>query len=215
SLVFCPLGEPAAFPTRRSSDLRLSAQNIAFNEIARQAIVTDPEFHGGRYLEHGVVPRRGLMLARMLAHITYLSDEAMRAKFGRDLREGHIGYGFDVEFQVESYLRHQGMSFVDRFDANTYLVMTKALDYFDPAAEHGDNLAAAFAAIQARCLVVSFTSDWRFAPARSREIVDALVDAGKQVAYAEVESALGHDDFLMTLPHYVDTTRAFLAHLAT
>src|SRR5699024_3964756 len=146
----------------------------------RQAIASDPEFHGGRYLEQGVVPRRGLMLARMLGHITYLSDEAMRAKFGRDLREGHVNYGFDVEFQVESYLRHQGMSFVDRFDANTYLLMTKVLDYFDPAHAHGGDLAAAFAPVTARFLVVSFTSDWRFAPARSREIVDALVDAGKQ-----------------------------------
>lgn len=194
---------------------RLSAQNIAFNEIARQAIVTDPDFHGGRYLEQDVVPRRGLMLARMLAHITYLSDEAMRAKFGRDLREGHVNYGFDVEFQVESYLRHQGTSFVDRFDANTYLLMTKVLDYFDPANVTGGDLAAAFADVQARFLVVSFTSDWRFAPPRSREIVDALVDAGKQVSYAEVTSTLGHDDFLLTLPHYVQTTHAFLDHVAT
>jgi len=193
---------------------RLSAQNIAFNEIARQAIITDPEFHGGRYLEHEVVPRRGLMLARMLAHITYLSDEAMRAKFGRDLRQGKINYGFDVEFQVESYLRYQGMSFVNRFDANTYLLMTKVLDYFDPASAHDGDLAAAFAPVEARFLVVSFTSDWRFAPERSREIVDALVDAGKRVAYAEVASELGHDDFLLTLPHYVNTVRAYLSHVA-
>ncbi|MBS63806.1 homoserine O-acetyltransferase [Salinisphaera sp.] len=193
---------------------KLSAQNIAFNEIARQAIVTDPEFHGGRYYEHDVVPRRGLMLARMLGHITYLSDEAMRAKFGRDLRDGRISYGFDVEFQVESYLRYQGASFVDRFDANTYLLMTKALDYFDPAHAHGGDLAKAFAPVTARFMVISFTSDWRFAPARSREIVDALVDAGKQVSYAEVTSDLGHDDFLLTMPHYVNTLRAYLNRAA-
>ena len=193
---------------------KLSAQNIAFNEIARQAIVTDPEFHAGRYYEAGVVPRRGLMLARMLGHITYLSDEAMRAKFGRDLRAGRINYGFDVEFQVESYLRYQGESFVTRFDANTYLLMTKALDYFDPAHAHGGDLAKAFAPATARFMVISFTSDWRFAPERSREIVDALVDAGKQVSYAEVTSDLGHDDFLLTLPHYVDTLRAYLDRAA-
>lgn len=193
---------------------RLSAQNIAFNEIARQAIVTDPQFHEGRYYETGEVPRRGLMLARMLGHITYLSDEAMRAKFGRDLRAGRINYGFDVEFQVESYLRHQGESFVGRFDANTYLLMTKALDYFDPAHATGGSLAKAFAPATARFLVISFTSDWRFAPARSREIVDALVDAGKQVAYAEVESDLGHDDFLLTMPHYVNTMKAYMSRVA-
>ncbi|MGN8200011.1 homoserine O-succinyltransferase MetX [Salinisphaera sp. RV14] len=193
---------------------KLSAQNIAFNEIARQAIVTDPEFHEGRYYEKGVVPRRGLMLARMLGHITYLSDDAMRAKFGRDLRAGRINYGFDVEFQVESYLRHQGESFVTRFDANTYLLMTKALDYFDPAYATGGRLAEAFEPATARFLVISFTSDWRFAPARSREIVDALVDAGKQVAYAEVESDLGHDDFLLTMPHYMNTMKAYMSRVA-
>ncbi|MEQ8800138.1 MAG: homoserine O-acetyltransferase [Phycisphaerales bacterium] len=193
---------------------RLSAQNIAFNEIARQAIVTDPEFHGGRYYEHGVVPRRGLMLARMLGHITYLSDEAMRAKFGRDLRGGRINYGFDVEFQVESYLRYQGQSFVDRFDANTYLLMTKALDYFDPAARADGKLAQAFAPALARFLVISFTSDWRFSPARSREIVDALVDAGKHVSYAEITSDVGHDDFLLTMPHYIRTLNGYLDRVA-
>lgn len=193
---------------------KLSAQNIAFNEIARQAIVTDPEFHGGRYYEHGVVPRRGLMLARMLGHITYLSDEAMRAKFGRDLRDGRINYGFDVEFQVESYLRYQGQSFVDRFDANTYLLMTKALDYFDPAADYDHDLAKAFAKAAARFLVISFTSDWRFSPARSHEIVDALVDAGKAVSYAEIEADVGHDDFLLTMPHYVRTLGGYLSRVA-
>lgn len=193
---------------------RLSAQNIAFNETARQAIITDPEFHGGRYYEHDVVPGRGLMLARMIAHITYLSDEAMRSKFGRDLREGRIRYGFDVEFQVESYLRYQGEAFVNRFDANTYLLMTRALDYFDPAADAEGDLAKAFAPATANFLVVSFTSDWRFPPSRSREIVDALVHADKHVSYAEVESDVGHDDFLLTMPHYIRTLRAYLQQVA-
>ena len=193
---------------------KLSAQNIAFNEIARQAIITDPEFYEGRYYEHDAIPRRGLMLARMLGHITYLSDEAMRAKFGRDLRAGRIHYGFDVDFQVESYLRHQGAAFVERFDANTYLLMTKALDYFDPAEATAGDLARAFAPATARFLVASFTSDWRFPPARSREIVDALVDAGKAVSYVEVTADLGHDDFLLTMPHYVQTLRAYLARAA-
>lgn len=193
---------------------RLSAQNIAFNEIARQAIITDPEFHGGRYYEHDVVPHRGLRLARMLGHITYLSDEAMRAKFGRDLREGRINYGFDVEFQVESYLRYQGASFVNRFDANTYLLMTKALDYFDPANEADGDLARAFAPATARFLVVSFTSDWRFPPSRSHEIVDALVHAGKHVSYAEIASEVGHDDFLLTMPNYMRTLGGYLNGVA-
>ncbi len=193
---------------------KLSAQNIAFNEIARQAIVSDPDFHEGRYEEKGTAPRRGLMLARMLGHITYLSDSAMRAKFGRELRDGKLNFGFDVEFQVESYLRYQGRSFVDRFDANTYLLMTKALDYFDPAREHSDDLAAAFSGILARCLVVSFTSDWRFASERSREIVDALIAAGKDVSYAEIESDLGHDDFLLTQPDYIELLRTYLNGIA-
>jgi homoserine O-acetyltransferase len=193
---------------------RLSAQNIAFNEIARQAILSDPDFHDGHYYEHDVVPRRGLMLARMLGHITYLSDDAMRAKFGRDLREGKINFNYDIEFQVESYLRHQGQSFVDRFDANTYLLMTKALDYFDPAREFDNDLAQAFRQAQAKFLVVSFTSDWRFSPARSREIVKALVDARRDVSYAEIGSQLGHDDFLMTIPHYVQTLGSYLDRIA-
>ncbi|HXG27976.1 MAG TPA: homoserine O-acetyltransferase [Nevskiales bacterium] len=193
---------------------RLSAQNIAFNEIARQAILSDPDFHEGRYYDHGVVPRRGLMLARMLGHITYLSDDAMRAKFGRDLREGKINYNYDVEFQVESYLRHQGQSFVDRFDANTYLLMTKALDYFDPAREFDNDLACAFRQARAKFLVMSFSSDWRFSPARSREIVKALVDAKRDVSYAEIGSQLGHDDFLMTIPHYVQTLGSYLERVA-
>jgi homoserine O-acetyltransferase len=195
---------------------KISAQNIAFNEIARQAILSDPEFHEGRYYAHGVVPSRGLKLARMLGHITYLSDEAMRARFGRVLRDGdgQFNYNFDVEFEVESYLRHQGQSFVDRFDANTYLLMTKALDYFDPARDHGDDLAAAFRQARAKFLVASFAADWRFSPARSREIVKALVAAGREVSYAEIDSDLGHDDFLMPLPEYHRVLRNYLARVA-
>lgn len=194
---------------------KLTAQNIAFNEVARQAIMSDPDFHEGHYYDHGVVPRRGLMLARMLGHITYLSDDAMRAKFGRELREGKINFGFDVEFQVESYLRYQGRSFVDRFDANTYLLMTKALDYFDPAAQHEDDLAAALGQARARFMVLSFTSDWRFSPARSREIVQALVKAGREVSYAEVEAHHGHDAFLVPIPYYMDVFRGYMSQVAT
>jgi len=193
---------------------KLSAQNIAFNEVARQAIMTDPDFHDGRYYDHDTVPRRGLMLARMLGHITYLSDDAMRAKFGRELREGKINYGFDVEFQVESYLRYQGRSFVDRFDANTYLLMTKALDYFDPASIHNDDLSAALAEVTAKFMVISFTSDWRFSPERSREIVRALFDGGKQVSYAEIEAHHGHDAFLATIPHYMEVFNAYMDRVA-
>jgi homoserine O-acetyltransferase len=193
---------------------RMSAQNIAFNEIARQAILSDPDFHGGRYYAHGVVPSRGLKLARMLGHITYLSDEAMRERFGRLLRDGQFNFNFDVEFEVESYLRHQGQVFVDRFDANTYLLMTKALDYFDPAREFGDDLAAAFRGSLARFLVVAFEADWRFSPQRSREIVKALVAAGKQVSYAQIHSQLGHDDFLMPLPDYHRVLGNYLRRVA-
>ena len=181
---------------------KLSAQNIAFNEIARQAILSDPEFHGGRFYDHGVVPSRGLKLARMLGHITYLSDAAMREKFGRELKSGVMSFNYEVEFEVESYLRYQGQAFVDRFDANTYLLMTKALDYFDPARDFGGSLSAAFRKAAAKFLVIAFSSDWRFAPARSREIVRALVEAGRDVSYALVDSQLGHDDFLMPLPEY-------------
>ncbi len=181
---------------------KLTTQNIAFNEVARQAILSDPDFHEGHYYEAGVVPRRGLMLARMLGHITYLSEDSMRAKFGRELREGRLNFNFDVEFQIESYLRYQGRSFVDKFDANTYLLMTKARDYFDPAAAHDDDLAQALAGATARFLVISFTTDWRFSPARSREIVRALIRAGKQVSYAEIEAEHGHDAFLAPIPHY-------------
>jgi len=181
---------------------RLSTQNIAFNEIARHAIRSDPDFHAGHYYEHDVKPERGLMLARMLGHITYLSDDVLHARFGRELRDGKINFGFDVEFQIESYLRHQGESFVDRFDANTYLLMTKSLDYFDPAASFDGDLSAAVAGCKARFLVISFSSDWRFSPARSREIVRALLDCDHDVSYVDIESELGHDSFLLPIPGY-------------
>ncbi|MCW8829393.1 MAG: homoserine O-acetyltransferase [Gammaproteobacteria bacterium] len=192
----------------------LTAQNIAFNEVVRQALRSDPDFYDGRYYEHGVVPAQGLKIARMLGHITYLSDDAMRKKFGRELREGKISFGFDVEFQVESYLRYQGESFVERFDANTYLLMTKALDYYDPAAEHGGDLSAALQGVEAQFLVVSFTSDWRFSPERSREIVKALLDGDKTVSYAEVEAHHGHDAFLIPIPHYFDIFHAYMERVA-
>ncbi|HYG31881.1 MAG TPA: homoserine O-acetyltransferase [Methylophilaceae bacterium] len=190
----------------------LTAQNVAFNEVARQAIITDPEFHNGDYYEHGVVPRRGLRIARMLGHITYLSDDAMGAKFGRKLKDV-IKYSFDVEFEMESYLRYQGDKFAGDFDANTYLRMTRALDYFDPAADHGGDLSAALAKAKADFLVVSFTSDWRFSPARSREIVQALLDNELSVSYAEVTAAHGHDAFLMPDPHYHDILRAYFQNI--
>ena len=193
---------------------KLTAQNIAFNEIARQAILSDPDFHEGHYQRNGVLPERGLKLARMLGHITYLSDEAMREKFGRLRRSDAAGFNYDVEFEVESYLRYQGQQFVGRFDANTYLLMTRALDYFDPAREFGDDLAAAFARATARFLVISFSSDWRFSPARSREIVQALVKSRRRVSYAEIESNLGHDDFLMPLPQYVRVLGDYLNNVA-
>ncbi len=189
---------------------KLTAQNIAFNEVARQAIFADPEFHHGRYYEHDTIPRQGLMLARMLGHITYLSDDAMREKFGRDLREGKINFGFDVEFQVESYLRYQGKSFVDRFDANTYLLMTKVLDYFDPALSFDNNLSKAFNKTDANFLVISFTGDWRFSPSRSREIVRDLVAARKKVSYVEIAAELGHDAFLTVIPEYHGTLHAYM-----
>lgn len=193
---------------------RLSAQNIAFNEVARQAILSDPDFNAGHYRAAEALPRRGLALARMLGHITYLSDGAMREKFGRELREGKLNFNYDVEFEVESYLRYQGQSFVERFDANTYLLMTKALDYFDPSAEHGGDLTATFAPVRARSLVIAFTSDWRFPPARSREIVKALIDAGKEVSYAEITSTLGHDAFLLDSPQYRRVLGNYLARVA-
>lgn len=190
---------------------KLSAQNIAFNEVARQAILSDPEFHDGYFREQGVVPKRGLMLARMVGHITYLSDDAMGQKFGRDLKTEKLNYDFhSVEFQVESYLRYQGEEFSTRFDANTYLLMTKALDYFDPAAQHDGDLAKTLAQAQANFCVMSFTTDWRFSPARSREIVDALVAAGKNVSYLEIDAAQGHDAFLIPIPRYLHAFAGYM-----
>ena len=236
-----------------ASTPKLSAQNIAFNEVARQSILSDPDFKDGRYLQAGTYPRRGLILARMVGHITYLTDDAMKAKFGRDLKSGKFMYGYDVEFQVESYLRYQGERFSENFDANTYLLMTKALDYFDPTRDypsaatlesasvkaesaekelektlensaHIDNadnvnvanekelsaLKAAFAHTQCQYLVVSFTTDWRFAPERSQEIVDALMATGKPVSYINVDAAHGHDSFLFDIPRYMGAVKGFL-----
>ena len=195
----------------------LTAQNIAFNEVARQAIITDPEFYDGDFYAHGAIPRRGLRIARMLGHITYLSDDAMGAKFGRTLKNNggkdDIKYSFDVEFEMESYLRYQGDKFANEFDANTYLRMTRALDYFDPALEYGGDLSKALAKVKAQFLVVSFTSDWRFSPARSREIVKALLDTERTVSYAEVTAAHGHDAFLMPDPHYHAILRSYLENI--
>ncbi len=193
---------------------KLSAQNIAFNEVARTAIKSDPEFHEGRYTEFNTIPRHGLGLARMLGHITYLSDEAMGEKFGRELRSGKIQYGYDVEFQIESYLRYQSSSFVERFDANSYLLMTKALDYFDPAKEFDDDLRQAVSPITAKSLIISFTSDWRFSPVRSEEIVNALLSAGKSVTYAEIEATQGHDAFLLPIPRYMEIFASYMQRVA-
>jgi homoserine O-acetyltransferase len=205
-----------AFPDRVKHALviasapNLTAQNIAFNEVARQAIMTDPEFFEGDYYAHKTVPHRGLRIARMLGHITYLSDDAMGEKFGRKLKNT-IKYSFDVEFEMESYLRYQGDKFAGEFDANTYLRMTRALDYYDPALEFGGDLSAALKQAKAEFLVVSFTSDWRFSPARSREIVKALLDNELTVSYAEVTAAHGHDAFLMPDTHYHNILRSYLS----
>lgn len=180
----------------------LSAQNIAFNEIARQAIITDPDFHGGDYYERGVTPKRGLRVARMVGHVTYLSDDEMANKFGRQLKHGKLNYSFDTDFQIESYLRYQADKFAEYFDANTYLRITKVLDYFDPAFEHGGNLTRALAPAKAAFLVVSFTTDWRFSPERSREIVTALLDNRGDVTYAEINAPHGHDAFLLDDERY-------------
>ncbi|UCO98495.1 homoserine O-acetyltransferase [Metapseudomonas lalkuanensis] len=194
---------------------KLSAQNIAFNEVARQAILTDPDFHGGHFQEQGVIPKRGLMLARMVGHITYLSDDAMGEKFGRGLKSEKLNYDFhSVEFQVESYLRYQGEEFSGRFDANTYLLMTKALDYFDPAAAHDGDLARTLAVAKADFCVMSFTTDWRFSPARSREIVDALTAARKNVSYLEIDAPQGHDAFLMPIPRYLQAFSSYMNRIA-
>jgi homoserine O-acetyltransferase len=181
---------------------KLSAQNIAFNDVARQAILTDPDFHGGHYYEHHTRPVRGLRLARMLGHITYLSDDQMGEKFGRELRNSAFSFGFDVEFEVESYLRYQGDKFAGYFDANTYLLTTKALDYYDPAFEYGGHLPAALARATADFLVVSFTTDWRFSPERSREIVYGLLHNRRNVSYAEIDCPTGHDSFLLDETRY-------------
>ena len=193
----------------------LSAQNIAFNEVARRAIITDPDFHGGHFYAHGVVPKRGLRVARMIGHITYLSDDSMEEKFGRELRAAEFGYSTqNIEFQIESYLRHQGDKFSEYFDANTYLLITRALDYFDPARTHGGDLSRAFAiAREKKFLVISFTTDWRFSPQRSREIVKALVDNRINVSYAEIDAPHGHDAFLLEDPRYHGVLRAYFQRI--
>ena len=222
----------------------LTAENIAFNEVARRAIVTDPDFHGGHFYQHGVLPKRGLRIARMIGHITYLSDDVMNDKFGRQLRQpvaqkvdiGESGAGLeqassafqgdrvvneekgvgvfkystqDVEFEIESYLRYQGDKFAEYFDANTYLLITRALDYFDPAGEFGGDLSRALAKASAKFLLVSFTTDWRFAPARSREIVKALLDNQRDVSYAEIDAPHGHDAFLLDDARYLGVVRSY------
>jgi homoserine O-acetyltransferase len=192
-----------------ASTPKLSAQNIAFNDVARQAILADPDFHGGDYYAHGVVPKNGLRVARMVGHITYLSDDDMAEKFGRELRSGEYQFGFGIDFEIESYLRYQGDKFAEYFDANTYLLITKALDYFDPAAAFAGDLTAALAGTRARFLLVSFSTDWRFAPARSREIVQALVNNRRHVTYAEIDAPHGHDAFLLEDARYMATIRAY------
>ena len=199
-----------------ASAMDLSAQNIAFNEIARQAIQSDPNFCEGHYREQDTNPSQGLALARMVGHVTYLSDDAMANKFGRDLRSGSIEQNIDdeVEFQVESYLRYQGSQFSTAFDANTYILMTRALDYFDIAADFGGDPVEAFATTKAQFLVVSFSTDWRFSPRRSREITNALIAANRPVSYAEIEAAEGHDAFLMPIPRYLEVLKAYLGRIA-
>jgi homoserine O-acetyltransferase len=197
-----------------ASTPRLSAQNIAFNEVARQAITSDRVFHDGRYYDYGAVPRRGLMLARMVGHITYLSDASMGEKFGRELREEAYKFGFDAEFQVESYLRYQGERFSESFDANTYLLMTRALDYFDPAYAAGGDLAKALAPASCEYLVLSFSTDWRFSPERSEEMVNAMISARKKVSYAEIDAPWGHDAFLIPTPRYTDIFTAYMDRVA-
>ena len=192
-----------------ASTPKLSAQNIAFNDVARQAILTDPDFHNGDFYAHGVVPKRGLRVARMIGHITYLSDDDMAEKFGRELRNADYQFGFGIDFEIESYLRYQGDKFSEYFDANTYLLITKALDYFDPARAHGGDLAAALANTQAEFLLVSFSTDWRFAPERSREMVQALVKNERHVTYAEIDAPHGHDAFLLDDPRYMSVVRAY------
>jgi homoserine O-acetyltransferase len=200
----------------------LNAENIAFNEVARRAIVTDPDFHGGHFYEHGVIPKRGLRIARMIGHITYLSDDVMNEKFGRELRSAVDGavredYQYstqDIEFQIESYLRYQGDKFSEYFDANTYLLITRALDYFDPARQYNGQLSRALAAARCKFLLVSFTTDWRFSPARSREIVKALLDNRRDVSYAEIDAPHGHDAFLLDDARYMSLVRSYFQNIA-
>ena len=194
----------------------LNAENIAFNEVARRAIVTDPDFHGGHFYEHGVIPKRGLRIARMIGHITYLSDDVMNAKFGRELKDKVLasanGYKYstqEVEFQIESYLRYQGDKFAEYFDANTYLLITRALDYFDPAKASGGDLSQALTRTRAKFLLVSFTTDWRFSPQRSREVVKALLDNKRDVSYAEIDAPHGHDAFLLDDARYMSVMRSY------
>lgn len=191
----------------------LTAQNIAFNDVARQAILTDPEFYGGNYYEHNARPVRGLRLARMLGHITYLSDDQMGEKFGRGLRNDNLSFGFDVDFQIESYLHYQGDKFAGYFDANTYLLMTRALDYFDPAREENGDLTAVLKRASSDFLIVSFTTDWRFSPERSREIVSSLLAAEKNVSYAEIDLAFGHDSFLLDDAYYHSIIDSYLGRV--
>ncbi|SEN03401.1 homoserine O-succinyltransferase MetX [Nitrosomonas marina] len=192
---------------------KLTAQNIAFNDVARQAILTDQDYYGGDYYSYNTLPRRGLRLARMLGHITYLSDHSMASKFGRELRDGKFSFGYDVEFEIESYLRYQGDKFTDLFDANSYLLMTKALDYFDPANAYNGDLIAAFKAARASFLVLSFTTDWRFSPERSRDIVEALLDNNINVSYGEITSTHGHDSFLMNDAYYHQLVRTYMKNI--
>ncbi|MEO7495422.1 MAG: homoserine O-acetyltransferase, partial [Massilia sp.] len=192
-----------------ASTPRLSAQNIAFNDVARQAILADPDFHGGDYYAHSVVPRNGLRVARMVGHITYLSDDDMAEKFGRDLRNGGYQFSFGVDFEIESYLRYQGLKFSEYFDANTYLLITKALDYFDPAGPFDGDLTRALANTEAEFFIASFTTDWRFSPERSREIVEALVSNRRRVSYAEIDAPHGHDAFLLEDPRYMNMMRVW------
>lgn len=199
-----------------ASSMRLTAQNIAFNETARQAIISDPEFHGGHYLRSKTIPRKGLSVARMIGHITYLSDDSMGKKFGRELRSGSFSQGTEepIEFQIESYLRYQGNKFSEAFDANTYILMTKALDYFDLAREYDNDAAMAFSRALCKFLIISFTSDWRFAPERSREIVNALMQANKDVVYGEIESSYGHDAFLVpNQARYWDLLQSYMSQV--
>ena len=194
---------------------RLSTQNIAFNDVARQAILTDPDFCQGQYAQQQKIPRRGLRIARMMGHITYLAEDGLGKKFGRQMRQPNYQYDYNVEFEVESYLHYQGDKFAEVFDANSYLLMTKALDYFDPARDYDGNLVAAVSAIQAKILIASFSSDWRFSPRRSQELLDTLVAANKPVQYIALKSAHGHDAFLMEDADYQAAIRIYFNNIAT